>query len=161
MQMVRNMHSNAFGNFNDPQKRAVVDQISLAQCGKRFDEPAKMPSLRRDADSVPSCPYARVRHTMSFPSAQLPVECNESQQPYLYLNQFDMADTQFTFIAVLILFPEKFGAKYANDEDLAGFAHFWRCVGIVFLLCIITCQLNLFSDPRVPPRRSRPFQLLQ
>lgn len=91
-----------------------------------------MPSLRRDAESLSGCPYARVRHPSPFASSQLPAESNQAQQPYLYLNQFDMADTQFTFIAVLILYPEKFGAKYASDGELAGFVHFWRCIGSFF-----------------------------
>jgi hypothetical protein len=40
-----------------------------------------------------------------------------------------MADSQFAFVGVLVLFPHKFGATYASDDELRGFIHFWRCIG--------------------------------
>ena len=45
------------------------------------------------------------------------------------LNQGEMAATQFGFIGIAILFPERLGIHGATDEDLDAFCHVWRSLG--------------------------------
>ena len=45
------------------------------------------------------------------------------------LNQAEMAATQFGFIGMVILFPERIGIHGATDEDLDAFCHVWRSLG--------------------------------
>ena len=40
-----------------------------------------------------------------------------------------MAFTQFGFFGLMLLHPEKFGAKNATDEELSCFIHLWRYIG--------------------------------
>ena len=55
-----------------------------------------------------------------------------------------MSVTQFAFMGLAILYPEKFGMRKATDHELEGFIHFWRCIG--YLLGIEDrfnfCQLD-------------------
>ncbi|EGI64878.1 hypothetical protein G5I_06676 [Acromyrmex echinatior] len=44
------------------------------------------------------------------------------------LNQADMSATQFAFMGIILLYPQKFGI-YASDEDMAAFCHTWRGIG--------------------------------
>jgi len=53
----------------------------------------------------------------------------DSKEDYMFFNQFDMVETQFAFVGVVLLFPQKFGAYSTTDADLQGFIHFWRCIG--------------------------------
>jgi hypothetical protein len=59
----------------------------------------------------------------------------------LKISQYDMLITQFAFIGLVVLMPEKFGIHW-NDEDLECVLHFWRLVG--YLLGIEE-EYNLFS----------------
>ncbi|XP_012279841.1 uncharacterized protein LOC105699435 [Orussus abietinus] len=45
------------------------------------------------------------------------------------INQTDMAITQFGFLGLVILHPQRFGIHYASDEDLEAFCHLWRGLG--------------------------------
>lgn len=40
-----------------------------------------------------------------------------------------MSGTQFSFLGLLLLYPEKFGMRGATREELEGFVHVWRCLG--------------------------------
>ena len=59
------------------------------------------------------------------------------------ISQYDMLITQFAFIGLVVLMPEKFGI-YWDDEDLDCVLHFWRLIG--YLLGIEE-EYNLFSHP--------------
>lgn len=120
IQKVRTMHSHANRRVNDPEIRTRVDGSGMAQCGDPFDEPSMLSSLQKDAESLTGCPYIGLRRKPAM---------KEEDEPYLYFNQFDMADSQFAFVGVLVLFPHKFGAPYASEDELRGFIHFWRCIG--------------------------------
>ncbi|XP_066998727.2 uncharacterized protein [Anabrus simplex] len=54
---------------------------------------------------------------------------NTSKDKFLYINQADMAVTQFGFVGLMVLYPSAFGAGGASEEDLEGFVHLWRCIG--------------------------------
>ncbi|KZS17092.1 uncharacterized protein LOC116922918 [Daphnia magna] len=120
IQMVRSMHDHASNQMNQPDRRRQVDNTAMADCGKPFDDPPMLASLQKDAEKLAGCPYVGLRRQPAN---------NDQEEPYVYFNQFDMADSQFAFVGVLVLFPHKFGATYASDDDLSGFIHFWRCIG--------------------------------
>ena len=40
-----------------------------------------------------------------------------------------MAGTQFAFMGLALLHPEKFGLARATKQELEGFVHLWRCLG--------------------------------
>ncbi len=120
IQIVRNMHDHASRQINHPDRRPQVDNTAMAECGQPFDDASMLPSLQMDTQKLAGCPYIGLRRQ---PNSK------NQEDPYVYFNQFDMADSQFAFVGVLVLFPHKFGATYASDDELRGFIHFWRCIG--------------------------------
>ena len=42
-----------------------------------------------------------------------------------------MSGTQFAFMGLPLLYPEKLGMARATDQELEGFVHLWRCLGWV------------------------------
>jgi hypothetical protein len=68
-----------------------------------------------------SCPY---------PSPNQCPYLNNSNNP-VFVNQMDMAVTQFGFVGLFVLFPGRFGAHGISDEDMDAFVHLWRCLGYV------------------------------
>lgn len=40
-----------------------------------------------------------------------------------------MSGTQFAFLGLLVLHPDKFGVARATEDELEGFVHIWRCIG--------------------------------
>lgn len=119
IQMVRSMHDHVARTTNHPEKRPLVDKANISECGPLFTEDRPMlDSIHKDARAnIGSCPFAAADRR------------RDEKSQYLYFNQFDMADTQFAFVGVLLLFPRQFGAMFINDDDLRGFIHFWRCIG--------------------------------
>lgn len=132
IQMVRSMHDHASNQMNQPDRRRQVDNTAMADCGKPFDDPPMLASIQKDAEKLAGCPYVGLRRQPAN---------NDQEEPYVYFNQFDMADSQFAFVGVLVLFPHKFGATYASDDDLSGFIHFWRCIGKIARISIYFQQL--------------------
>jgi hypothetical protein len=114
------MHDHASRQINHPDRRQQVDNTAMAECGQPFDDPSMLPSLQMDTQKLAGCPYVELRRQ---------ADSKNQEDPYVYFNQFDMADSQFAFVGVLVLFPHKFGATYASDDELRGFIHFWRCIG--------------------------------
>ena len=62
-----------------------------------------------------------------------------------------MIGTQFAFVAMIVLYPQKFGLARATDEELEGFIHFWRCIGY---LLGIEDRFNFCSDDDLPTFRA-------
>jgi len=48
------------------------------------------------------------------------------------INQGDLSGTQYAFMGLIVLYPEKFGIFDASEEDLEAFCHMWR--GFAYLL---------------------------
>ena len=61
-----------------------------------------------------------------------------------------MSGTQFAFMGLPLLYPEKFGMAGASDGELEGFVHFWRCIGWMLGLDdrFNFCQLDNLTDAR-------------
>lgn len=60
---------------------------------------------------------------IGFPSASYTTETS------CPINQGEMGMTQFGFLGLFLLYPDKFGAAGTSQEDLDAFAHFWRGIG--------------------------------
>ena len=115
IQMVRSMHDHAARITNHPEKKPIVNSIGIEECGQLFEDRPMLGAIQQDVQQLSSCPYAHLK--------------TDDKSDYIYFNQFIMAETQFAFVGVVVLFPRKFGIMYYDDEDLRGFIHFWRCIG--------------------------------
>lgn len=77
----------------------------------------------------------------------------ERKEQRVYLNQMEMACTQFGFYGLMLLYPHKFAAKPATKQELADFVHLWRYVGYMLG---ISDEYNLCAgDVDTVRRRSR------
>ena len=92
------------------EKETKMDAPRACPPGAKFEKETKM-------DAPRACP----------PGAKF--EKEDVSGSYLYMNQFDMVQTQFAFVGLVILYPQKFGSVDATDQDLEGFIHFWKCIG--------------------------------
>lgn len=52
-----------------------------------------------------------------------------SDNSHVYINQFDMSMTQYSFMGLIVAHPEKMGAGAATEEEFASLIHFWRGIG--------------------------------
>nr|CAD7198628.1 unnamed protein product [Timema douglasi] len=107
LQTVRAMHNGVRHRLN------VESEMTLKQplwC-KLTEE------LRQDFSS--SCPYSPATRIYSAPRGGNRV----------FINQADMAVTQFGFVGLMVLYPKRFGAGGASEDDLEAFCHLWRAVG--------------------------------
>ena len=126
IQLVRDMHSHGQRIANSPKKKSEVHSASIAQCGECLTTNQPMlSSIIEDSKLISTCPYAKQRRSVPKVTST-PIAENED---YVYFNQYDMFETQFAFVGIVILFPHKFGFHYIKDDDLRGFIHFWRCIG--------------------------------
>ncbi|XP_012221564.2 uncharacterized protein [Linepithema humile] len=73
-------------------------------------------------DLAAACPFEKVGQRPYKLFAELSYEQK-------YLNDFELAMTQCSFIGLIVLYPREFGAHNATDEDLEAFCHLWRCYG--------------------------------
>lgn len=70
------------------------------------------------------------QRSCSYPSPEQRPFLTSKTNP-VFVNQMDMALTQFGFVGLFVLFPDKFGAHGISDEDMESFVHLWRCLGYV------------------------------
>lgn len=52
--------------------------------------------------------------------------------PDVWVNQYDMALTQFAFIGLFLLKPEKCGAYHVTRNDLCDITYYWRLISYYF-----------------------------
>lgn len=110
IQAVRNLH------------RAMRQRL----CGysyEKFDRKSRIPNIHCPMlktlaeDFGDSCPATTNLH------------CPYTMTRTKSVNQGEMSGTQFAFLGLMVLYPEKFGIHYASDEDLDAFCHMWRSLG--------------------------------
>jgi hypothetical protein len=70
------------------------------------------------------------QRSCSYPSPEQRPFLTSKSKP-VFVNQTDMALTQFGFVGLFVLFPGKFGAHSVSDDDMDSFVYLWRCVGYV------------------------------
>ena len=83
-----------------------------------------------DPPSADRCPLAALRADLGPPPAEpSPAGDAISVCPGRFLSQTDMVLTQWFFVGLIVLHPEKFGLAHLSDDELECFLHFWRSVG--------------------------------
>lgn len=70
------------------------------------------------------------QRSCSYPSPQQRLRLTSNTSP-VFVNQMDMAITQFGFVGLFLLFPGKLGAHGISDDDMDSFVYLWRCVGYI------------------------------
>ena len=102
-------------------------------------------------------------HRVVYRNVNPGLEPNANDDPdvnkKLFMTQYDMVVTQWSSIAPVVLWPEKFGFHQAKNKDLEAFAHYWRAIGYTlgiedrFNCCLDTlpetqyfCNLILEND---------------
>ncbi|CAH0392908.1 unnamed protein product [Bemisia tabaci] len=121
LRTVRAMHLNASRKLNGCPREEIARRGTMA--GEPGREGVWCPSyqgIRKDLAGT--CPFA------GFDEA-FKMELQDAEATRLYFSQTDMSITQFGFVGLVLLYPGKFGAGSATDEELEGFAHLWRCIG--------------------------------
>ncbi|KAF4518968.1 hypothetical protein B566_EDAN007755 [Ephemera danica] len=105
---VRLLHRNIRDRMNSTEKTQLESKI-------RIDNPC--------------CPLLNLVQNdarQTIPATNL---CQyESLPGRLYVSQFEMAGTQFAFIGLAILHPDKFGIT-GTEKELEGFLHMWAALG--------------------------------
>lgn len=57
---------------------------------------------------------------------------DRDNKEYVWVNQFDMAITQFAFIGMFLLRPDKCGAPNITQEEIGQIVYFWRLLSYQF-----------------------------
>lgn len=128
------------GHKNIRVVRAMHEKARRELHNTKFDEVCKKGTLSR------SCTFGCKGAAIWSPLHEMIREdfhgsClypRPNQRPFLnyqrnpvFLSQMEMAITQFGFVGLFILFPEKFGAHGLSDEDMNAFVYVWRCLGYI------------------------------
>ncbi|KAL1459865.1 hypothetical protein WDU94_011816 [Cyamophila willieti] len=122
LKIVRAMHLNVSKKLNETNPKEFLDQFSVIDNPKYHDGvwATLTEDLKEDLSSV-QCPMTGAGVWSS--------KCPAAGDRRIFINQFNMSMTQFGFVGLLILYPDKFGASNASDEDLEAFAHLWKAIG--------------------------------
>jgi len=121
---VRQMHEKVRQELHNTRHNELRKKITLLGNTKFVCKDAAIWSplyeeMRDDFQA--SCPYPS--------SNQCPFMGYSNSR--VFINQMDMAITQFAFVGLFILFPDRFGAHSVSDEDMGCFVHLWRCLGYI------------------------------
>uniref|UniRef100_A0A1B6K519 Uncharacterized protein n=1 Tax=Homalodisca liturata TaxID=320908 RepID=A0A1B6K519_9HEMI len=116
IKLVRAMHLNVSNRLNAKSHKELKSQLTL--WGSSNEAAVWCPmkeQIRQDFQSC--CPFQAFRPTEDHSVGKI------------YVNQLDMSITQFGFVGLMVMFPGKFGAGSATEEELEGFIHLWRGLG--------------------------------
>ncbi len=123
LKAVRSIHQKVSDRLNracsepEIQRRSDLEQ-KLKTCDTALLCPLSS-ILKKDFDAV-----AATTATTRLQPAQ-----EAGCSVHIYFNQLEMALTQFGFYGLMLLYPDKFAAKNATEEELEGFVHLWRYIG--------------------------------
>lgn len=119
----------------DPAHRDVLSVRSIHNKSARVlnssteHEKVSGIDVRARGHEEPRCPFSpAVRHDLRQ-QAEQGLVLETPDDPPLYISQWDMLVTQYSFLGVLVAHPRQMGAWRASEEDLAGLIHFWRGIG--------------------------------
>lgn len=115
LKSVRTVHLGVSKRLNSLSYKSVKDKLTLIGSDKPIWAPLTNTILQ---DFQNGCPYHGFKKVF-----------DKKDDHEIMFNQFYMSVTQFGFIGLMVLFPEKFGAAGASDEELEGFIHLWRGLG--------------------------------
>ncbi|XKL61313.1 hypothetical protein PGB90_008370 [Kerria lacca] len=115
LKYVRCMHLNVSKKMNNMS----VNEI---HCNSNLEEKLK------DTEIGMLCPLSStLKKDFSQNGQTCPIVVKKEER--VYLNQMEMCFTQFGFFGLMLLYPDKFTAKNATEEELANFVHLWRYIG--------------------------------
>lgn len=122
--VVRTMHEKARHELHNTKSDEVYKKGTLSRNCKFGCKGTAIWSplhemIREDFQG--SCPFPRPNQRPFL---------NDQRNP-VFLNQMEMAITQFGFVGLFILFPRNFGAHGVSDEDMDAFVYVWRCLGYI------------------------------
>lgn len=123
LKIVRAMHLNVSKKLNETNPAEFQAEFSLSD-NPKYHEGVWCPlnsDLKEDFSRM-KCPMAR-RGIWSSQNGK------SSGERRIFINQFNMSMTQFGFVGLMLLYPDKFGACNATDEELEAFAHLWKAIG--------------------------------
>lgn len=115
---IRSIHNKSADTFNSSKHYDKLERLSVTERGH----------------IEPSCPLSPAIRQDLQPQARPGICLESSDNPTLYISQWDMTITQYSFMGLMLAHPHNMGVWWATDKDLEGFVHFWR--GIGFLLGI-------------------------
>lgn len=119
---VRAMHETVRQEMHKTKREELLKRSTLSGYCKFVCKEAAIWSPLHEKireDFQRSCSYPSPQQHPLLPSKSNPV----------FVNQMEMAITQFGFVGLFVLFPGKFGAHGLSDEDMDSFVHLWRCLG--------------------------------
>lgn len=124
LKIVRAMHLNVSKKLNETNPKEFLPEFSLTD-NPKYHSGVWCPltsNLKEDLSNM-KCPITGRGIWSSQKSTQVQGEKR------IFINQFNMSMTQFGFVGLMLLYPDKFGAHRATDEELEAFAHLWRAIG--------------------------------
>lgn len=112
-----------------------LSELSADEIQKRCNLEKKLGNGEYDGNGVGMlCPLQRIlkadfgKHAHDvIPDIICKINANNAQR--IYLNQSEMSMTQFGFFGLMLVYPEKFGARNATEDELECFVHMWRLLG--------------------------------
>lgn len=122
-------------NPEDPAHRDILSVRAIHNKSARVlnsstdHEKVSAVDVRARGHEEPRCPFSpAMRHDLHH-QAEQGLVLETPDDPPLYISQWDMLVTQYSFLGVLVAHPRRVGAWRASEEDLAGLIHFWRGIG--------------------------------
>jgi hypothetical protein len=101
--------------------------------------------------------HQRVHKLMNSPECDSLVKYDNQVDDYVWVNQYDMALTQFAFIGLLIMRPDKCGAPGISDDEMGNVVYFWRLLSYQLG---IEDRFNLFVYHDDMPKQRRLIDLI-
>lgn len=115
LKCVRALHLNVSNRVN----RIPVDLVHQS---------SNLEQKLKESDCEMLCPLlSTLKKDFQNNGSSCPVRIAKKDR--IYLNQMEMSFTQFGFFGLMVVYPEKFGAKNATKEELSNFVHLWRYIG--------------------------------
>ncbi|XP_065560317.1 uncharacterized protein LOC136027213 isoform X2 [Artemia franciscana] len=127
IQYVRSMHSKYAKLFNKDSEKvdnATVYSIYGVKPSSKYLDTMKEDIVDKST-GIRSPQYCKVCSSM----CGLSVPFDSPDENNCYLSQTDMSFTQFGFMGLLVMYPEKFGIHYPVKRELDGFIHMWKVFG--------------------------------
>lgn len=101
--------------------------------------------------------HQRIHKLMNEQHSNLLNDDSSQNQKIVWVNQYDMAITQFAFIGLLLLEPEKCAAYSIKEDELLDIVHYWRLLSYYFG---IEDQFNIFAYDNNWSKQKQLMQLI-
>ncbi|KAG7163506.1 uncharacterized protein LOC121872564 [Homarus americanus] len=110
---VRSTHKNSAQIFNSSTHYEEVETMDVKK--KKHEEPR--------------CPiYPAICQDLQ-PQVRAGLVLESPDNSPVYISQWDMLITQYSFLGMMVAHPCRMGAWWVTENELAGLIHFWRGIG--------------------------------